>query len=199
MIGRLRGTLIAKHPPQLVVDVNGVGYELQAPMSTFYSLPEKGQETTLFTHLVVREDAQLLFGFATEHERQLFRDLIKVTGVGPKMAVTILSGTSVEGFVQCVRDNDSASLTRLPGVGKKTAERLIVEMRDRLAVRATMGVASSAGTRLPDESSPPDEAVSALVGLGYKLLEAQRMVSNLETKDLSSEEIIRSALQSVAR
>ena len=199
MIGRLRGTIIAKHPPQLVVDVNGVGYELQAPMSTFYSLPEKGQETTLFTHLVVREDAQLLFGFATENERQLFRDLIKVTGVGAKMAVTILSGTSVDGFVRCVRDNDSASLTKLPGVGKKTAERLIVEMRDRLAVRATMGATASVGTRSPEDSSPPDEAVSALVGLGYKLLEAQRMVSNLETKGLSSEEIIRSALQSMAR
>ncbi|MEE8118449.1 MAG: Holliday junction branch migration protein RuvA [Gammaproteobacteria bacterium] len=199
MIGRLSGTLIAKHPPQLVIDVNGVGYELQAPMSTFYDLPDVGQPITLFTHLVVREDAQLLFGFATENERQLFRDLIRVTGVGAKMAITILSGTSVDGFIRCVQDNDSAALTRLPGVGKKTSERLIVEMRDRLSSRSVSGTGLSAGMLLSSSSSPQQEAISALVGLGYKLPEAQRMVSNLNTSNLSSEKIIRSALQAAAR
>ena len=132
MIGRIKGVLLSKKPPVLLVDVHGVGYEIDAPMSTFYQLGETGSDVVLHTHLVVREDAHQLFGFATETERRLFRALIKVTGVGAKMALTILSGSSADEFARYVQDNDTASLTRLPGVGKKTAERLIVEMRDRL-------------------------------------------------------------------
>ena len=133
MIGRLRGILLEKQPPQLLLDLNGICYELQAPMSTFYRLPEIGQSITLYTHLIVREDAHLLYGFSQEHERTLFRTLIKVSGVGPKSALTILSGIEADAFVRCVMDNDVASLSPLPGIGKKTAERLVVEMRDRLA------------------------------------------------------------------
>ncbi|MCG8434000.1 MAG: Holliday junction branch migration protein RuvA, partial [Gammaproteobacteria bacterium] len=177
-------------------EVNGVGYELQAPMSTFYKLPDVGGEVILHTHLVVREDAHSLYGFVTEQERSLFRSLIKITGVGAKMGVTILSGISVEGFARCVQDNDTAALTRLPGVGKKTAERLIVEMRDRLNESET-------GAELSQQAVGPanaaDEAYSALVALGYKPQEANRMVRTQGTDGLSSEEIIRRALQSVAR
>ena len=132
MIGFLRGVLSAKHPPSLLLDVGGVGYEVEAPMSTFYTLPDVGQPVELFTHLLVREDAHVLFGFATGDERQLFRDLLKVSGIGARMALAILSGSSVEGFARCVQAGDVASLTRIPGIGRKTAERLIVEMRDRL-------------------------------------------------------------------
>ena len=131
MIGRLRGVIVGKTPPELLLDVNGVGYEVQSPMSTFYVLPDVGQEITIHTHFVVREDAQLLFGFMAESERSLFRTLIKVNGVGPKLALTILSGIEAEQFVYCVQNNDSAALVKLPGVGKKTAERLLVEMRDK--------------------------------------------------------------------
>ena len=132
MIGYLRGRLLSKRAPHLLLDVNGVGYDIEATMATFYDLPETGAECALYTHLVVREDAHLLYGFANEIERTLFRNLIKVNGVGAKMALTILSGTSVDEFARCIRDNDTAALTRLPGVGKKTAERLVIEMRDRL-------------------------------------------------------------------
>jgi holliday junction DNA helicase RuvA len=150
MIGFLKGTLAAKHPPQLLVEVGGVGYELEAPMSTFYQLPETGQPVQLLTHLLVREDAHVLFGFATEAERQLFRNLIKVSGVGARIALAILSGISVEAFARCVQAEDAASLTRIPGVGRKTAERLIVEMRDRLKqLRLGLAQAMPAGERAP--------------------------------------------------
>lgn len=193
MIGRLRGTLVWKRPPALLVDVNGVGYEVEAPMTTFYSLPEAGQPVTLHTHLVVREDAHLLFGFANESERLMFRTLLKVNGVGAKMALAILSGMSAESFARCVRDNDVASLVRLPGVGKKTAERLIVEMRDRFAaVSDQPAVAGSAPVTL---HNPVNDAVSALVALGYKPQEASRMVNGVEAEGLASEEIIRRALK----
>lgn len=132
MIGRIRGKLLEKQAPELLVDVNGVGYEIQAPMTTIYLLPALGETVELFTHLVVREDAHLLFGFASLRDRTLFRALIKVNGVGPKLALTILSGMDAQDFVRCVRDDDTAGLVRLPGVGKKTAERLLIEMRDRL-------------------------------------------------------------------
>ncbi|HET7757413.1 MAG TPA: Holliday junction branch migration protein RuvA, partial [Steroidobacteraceae bacterium] len=133
MIGAVRGRIASKSPPQLTVEVGGLGYELEAPMSTFLHLPPVGAEVSLLTHLVVREDAHVLYAFATEEERRLFRSLIKVSGVGPKIALALLSGISVAGFAQCVQSEDVATLTRVPGVGRKTAERLIVEMRDRLA------------------------------------------------------------------
>lgn len=202
MIGRLRGTLLEKQPPALLVDVHGVGYLLDAPMSTFYQLPAVGQEVTLHTHLVVREDSHQLYGFSTEQERRLFRALIKVSGVGAKMALTILSGSSADEFARCVQDNDTASLTRLPGVGKKTAERLIVEMRDRLADWGHGGMAgmpafeAAAGETGDD---PVREAVTALIALGYKPPEASRMVRAVDAAGLASEEIIRAALRTVAR
>lgn len=196
MIGRLRGTLLDKKPPQLLLEVGGVGYEVEAPMSTFYQLPAGGGEVVLYTHLVVREDAHLLFGFASERERSLFRALIKVNGVGAKMALAILSGMNADTFARCIQDNDSASLTRLPGIGKKTAERLIVEMRDRLSDWQESGV-------LPVVLSQPiaagrdevKDAVSALIALGYKPPEASRMVSAVASDGRSSEEIIREALK----
>jgi Holliday junction DNA helicase RuvA len=191
MIGFLRGIIVRKQPPQLVLDVHGVGYEVEAPMSTFYGLPEAGAEVLLHTHLVVREDAHILFGFGSEGERRLFRALLRVNGVGPKLALTILSGISVEGFLRCVREGDSASLTRLPGIGKKTGERLLIEMRDRLE---QLG-ASPAGAN----AHPRDEAQSALVALGYRPQEAQHMLQAIKDSDLSSEELIRRALQSAVR
>ena len=201
MIGRLRGELAAKHAPGLLVDVNGVGYELSAPMSTFYTLPEVGQSVTLYTHLAVREDAHTLYGFATLSERRLFRTLIKVSGVGAKLALAILSGMSADEFALCVSDGDTASLTRLPGVGKKTAERLIVEMRDRLADWHEQGGSAPAGATSAAgriEGAVAD-AVSALVALGYKPQEASRMIRALDTQGLSSEELIRAALRSAAK
>ncbi|HKS93550.1 MAG TPA: Holliday junction branch migration protein RuvA [Gammaproteobacteria bacterium] len=193
MIGFLRGRILQRQPPHLLVDVQGVGYEVEAPMSTFYSLPEVGAEVMLYTHLVVREDAHVLFGFGTETERRLFRALIRVNGVGPRLALTILSGVSVENFVRCVRDNDSAALTRLPGIGRKTAERLVVEMRDRLE-----DAGSDAMTRNVPMTAR-DEALSALVSLGYKPPEAGRMLQAIKDTGISSAELIRRALQNAAR
>jgi len=201
MIGRLRGVIAAKHPPQLLMDVGGVGYEVEAPMSTFYQLPALGEEVVLHTHLVVRDDAHLLFGFATERERSLFRSLIKVNGVGAKLALTILSGVSADEFVRCVQGGDSLSLTRLPGVGKKTAERLIVEMRDRLDDFHSGGAAPIVTTGVVEAAvdDPLRDAVSALIALGYKPAEASRMVAQVETDGQSSEAIIRAALKSAVR
>ncbi len=201
MIGRLRGLLIWKQPPGLMIDAHGVGYELEASMNTFQSLPELGAEVVLFTHLAVREDAHTLYGFASTAERALFRNLIRVTGVGPRLALLILSGMSVDVFGRCVRENDATALTRLPGIGKKTAERLIIEMRDRIS-----GLGSHpAAIVLPGshataaDATPRDDAISALVALGYKLPEASRMVQSLDTEGLASEAIIRLALQSSVR
>ena len=204
MIGRLSGQLLVRQPPQLLIDVNGIGYEVEAPMSTFYSLPEVGSTVTLHTHLVVREDAHTLFGFATENERAMFRALIKVNGVGAKLALTILSGISADDFIRCIMDGDAVALTRLPGVGKKTAERLIVEMKDVLKKWQTeAGEGAGAGTSPVAALLKPNDAVadavSALIALGYKPPEASRMVRDIETKDLSSEEIIRLALQSAVK
>ncbi|MBW3567661.1 MAG: Holliday junction branch migration protein RuvA [Proteobacteria bacterium] len=196
MIGFLRGRIVAKQPPVLLLDVGGVGYEVEAPMSTFYELPETGTEVTLHTHLVVREDAHLLFAFGSESERWLFRQLIKVSGVGARMALTILSGASVEQFARAVQDGDTASLTRLPGIGKKTAERLVVEMRDRLKDSATTGAPVSLGAA---PTSPVDEAFDALVALGYKPPEAMRMIKGVEAEGLGAEDIIRRALQATVR
>jgi Holliday junction DNA helicase RuvA len=200
MIGRLRGTLVWKRAPVLMVDVGGVGYEVEAPMTTFYALPESGSDVTLHTHLVVREDAQLLYGFAAESERSFFRDLIKVNGVGAKMGLTILSGMSAESFAQAVRSDDVASLVRLPGVGKKTAERLIIEMRDRISdgfgdASVSQNASAEAGVAA---NNPINDAVSALVALGYKPQEASRMIRGVDCDGLASEEIIRHALKTAA-
>jgi len=201
VIGRIRGILLVKQAPQLLIDVNGVGYEVSAPMSTFYNLPELDESITLHTHLVVREDAHTLYGFATENERAMFRALIKVNGVGAKLALTILSGISAEDFIVCVMDNDTAGLTRLPGVGKKTAERLIIEMRDKLKDWGTPTTDNRSGkpATLVQPVDAVADAVSALIALGYKAPEASKMVRVVDAKDLPSEEIIRQALQTVAK
>jgi Holliday junction DNA helicase RuvA len=183
----------------MLVDVNGVGYEIEAPMSTFYQLPELNQPVTLHTHLLVREDAQLLYGFATEQERRLFRSLIRLTGVGAKLALAILSGMSMDEFARSVHDNDIRSLVQLPGVGKKTAERLIMEMRDRLDDWQGEALTSGGtGARPPGmaSSDASREAVSALISLGYKPPEASRMVQSVDSEGLNSEDIIRAALKS---
>lgn len=200
MIGFLHGKLIHKAPPQLLLDVHGVGYEIEAPMTTFYDLPALGEEVKLHTHLVVREDAHILFGFASETERMLFRILIKVNGVGPKLALTVLSGQSVDEFYRCVNDNDVKALVRLPGVGQKTAERLVIEMRGRLPELS----GSSTSQDKPSSSgiignSPKQEAVTALCALGYKPQDAARMVQNIAVEDKSCEDIIRQALRATVR
>jgi Holliday junction DNA helicase RuvA len=197
MIGLLRGRILAKQPPKLLVDVQGVGYEVDVPMTTFYDLPGVGNEVTLHIHHMVREDAQTLYGFIRLSDRDLFRNLLRVNGVGGKLALAILSGMDATVFIRCVQAGDTASLVRLPGVGKKTAERLVMEMRDRLATMDGAAMADTA-TSHPAAASghPVEEAVSALIGLGYKPREASRMVRLVETADLSSEEIIRNALQS---
>jgi len=194
MIGRLQGVILDKQPPQLLLDVQGVGYELEASMSTFYQLPEVGEKIIIHTHMVVREDAQLLYGFYALAERLMFRQLIKISGVGPKLALTILSGMSAEDFTRCIMDSDSKALTRLPGVGKKTAERLVVELKDRLKknVSVTLQGQPSLVTR---EANPVSDAVSALISLGYKAPQASQLVRDLDVEGLSTEEIIRKALQ----
>jgi Holliday junction DNA helicase RuvA len=197
MIGLLRGKILDKQPPQLLLDVNGVGYEVDAPMTTFYDLPDVGAEVTLFTHLAVREDAHTLYGFAKRTDRDLFRKLLKVNGVGARLALTILSGMETRVFITCVQAGDTGALVKLPGIGKKTAERLIIELRDRLELPAE--AVTSAATAAALTASPVEDAVSALVGLGYKPQDASRMVRSLETANLSSEEIIRSALQTVVQ
>ena len=196
MIGSLRGRISLKLPPQLTVEVGGVGYELEAPMSTFFHLPAVGAEVHLLTHLVVREDAQVLYGFGSEDERRLFRSLIKVSGVGPKIALALLSGISVADFYQFVHAQDIAALTRVPGIGRKTAERLIVEMRDRLAAPA---LTPGGGVSGSGAASPEAEAYDALVALGYRPAEATRLLKAAGPGTHSTEELIRRALQSAVR
>lgn len=198
MIGRLSGILLSKQPPWIVVDVQGVGYELQASMSTCYRLPEPGNTVVLHTHLVVREDAHLLFGFADQKERELFRELIKVNGIGPKVALVILSGMDVNMLLQCVSENNIAAFVRLPGIGKKTAERLLIEIRDRLptlfqGIPLLPGATESAAQK---ESSAYHDAVNALQALGYKLAEAKQLVQSVVQPELGCEDLIRLALQS---
>ena len=196
MIGFVRGKLVVKTPPHLTVDVGGVGYDIEAPMSTFYTLPAAGSDVRLLTHLVVREDAHILYGFATQEERALFRNLLKVSGVGPKIALAILSGVSVEGFANCVKMQDAASLTRIPGVGRKTAERLLIEMRDRLDALS----AAAGGAPLSNGASQTEgEAWSALVALGYKPAEVTQMLKPFAGSGGTTEDLIRRALQGAAR
>ncbi len=200
MIGRLRGEIVHRQPPFLVLEVGGVGYELEAPMSTFYDLPQQGGQVVLYTHLAVREDAHVLYGFTRESERALFRSLLKVSGVGAKMALAILSGMNAEEFARCIEFDDTASLVRLPGIGKKTAERLIVEMRDRLdSIKGTGTGGSPLQQRIEVAAEDPvADAVDALVALGYKPNEASRLVRGVDCEGLGSEEIIRAALKSAA-
>ncbi|ALM52629.1 Holliday junction branch migration protein RuvA [Halomonas huangheensis] len=196
MIGRITGILLETQPPWLVVDVGGIGYELEASMTTLVALPAPGEKVSLYTHLTVREDAHLLYGFAREQERALFRALIKVNGVGPKLALGILSGMDEDAFVRCVMDDDIKSLTRLPGVGKKTAERLIIEMRDRFPHWQhpdTSTVAAGSTTTIETTRDPQADAEAALVSLGYKPTEASRMLSGLEGEG-STEAMIKAAL-----
>lgn len=199
MIGLLRGLILEKQPPQLLLEVQGLGYEIDAPMSTFYQLPSVGEAVSLYIHFVVREDAHCLYGFYTRAERTLFRNLIKVNGVGPRLGLTILSGAPPDDFVRSVLNNDTASLVRLPGVGKKTAERLVIEMRDKLAdwhgldgkdtlVLPNMQIGAGRHAILQD-------AISALIALGYKQHEASRSITKVDDGSLCSEELIRRALR----
>lgn len=201
MIGRLQGVVLEKQAPELLVDVNGVGYELQAPMTTFTSLGAVGSPVTLYTHLAIRDDAHVLYGFSDKSQRTLFRTLIKVSGVGPKLALAILSGMDVNAFAHCVQTDDIASLTRLPGVGKKTAERLVVEMRDRLKEwqapaplfqQAEMNQAEAARATARHNL---EEAETALVALGYKPAEATRMLNRVADQADTAEELVRLALK----
>jgi holliday junction DNA helicase RuvA len=200
VIGRLVGILVERQPPLLVVDVGGIGYEVEAPMSTFYQLPPLGDRVTLRIHLVVREDAHLLYGFASERERQLFRALLKVNGVGARLALTILSGISYDEFVRSIQEGSSATLVRLPGVGKKTADRLIVELRDRVADWGVTAV-EACGAQLPITvvSDVERDAISALVALGYKPVEASRLVAAVKSEGMGSEALIRAALRQAVK
>lgn len=198
MIGRLKGTLAEKQPPHLILDVNGVGYELEVPMTTLYRLPAVGQGVTLHTHLVVREDAHLLYGFFEKRERELFRELIRLNGVGPKLALALMSGLEVDELVRCVQAQDTSTLVKIPGVGKKTAERLLVELKDRFKAWESMPsiaplvVEPRAGVAV---SSAESDAVSALISLGFKPQEASKAVAAVQEEGLSSEELIRRALK----
>jgi Holliday junction DNA helicase RuvA len=195
VIGYLRGKLVRKQPPALIIDVAGVGYELEAPMSTFYRLPELGSEVHLHTHLVVREDAHLLYGFATEDERRLFRDLLRVSGIGPKIGLALLSGINVETFMVYVEAQDVDALIRIPGIGRKIAERLLIEMRDRIKA---LGLLPSAAQRR-DGKGAEAEAYAALVALGYRPGEVTRLLKSVDNEGAGTEELIRRALQAAAR
>ncbi len=200
MIGFVRGKLVVKAPPHLTVDVGGVGYDIEAPMSTFYTLPALGSEVRLLTHLVVREDAHILYGFGTQEERALFRNLLKVSQIGPKIALAILSGTSVEGFATLVKLQDAAALTKIPGVGRKTAERVLMEMKDRIDAleQAALGM-NTPGAAPMTSSSTEGEAWTALVALGYKPAEVTAMLKPFAGQGGTTEELIRKALQGTVR
>ncbi|WP_019676074.1 Holliday junction branch migration protein RuvA [Arsukibacterium perlucidum] len=204
MIGRLQGILLEKQAPDILLDVAGVGYEVQLPLTSFYQLPEPGSQATIYTHFVVREDAQLLYGFITRTERSLFRQLIKANGVGPKLALTILSGMTAQQFVHCVLHDDITTLVKLPGVGKKTAERLVIEMRDRLKDWGTGATPVTDKLTLAGEEAifaPPasaeQDALGALLGLGYSQAQASKAVKLVKRADMSSEQLIMAALKSM--
>lgn len=206
MIGRLRGVLLEKQPPEVLLEVSGVGYEIQLPMSSFYPLPEVGNEAVIYTHFVVREDAQLLYGFADKHERAMFRELIKVNGVGPKLALAILSGMTANQFVQCIHNDAVSSLVKLPGVGKKTAERLVVEMKDRLKNWTGADLLTPEADRMAFDNdventfvsgNAKDEAISALVALGYKPVLAEKAIKQVYKDGMDCEALIRSSLKNM--
>jgi len=200
MIGRLTGSVLEKQPPHSLLDVQGVGYELDAPMSTFYRLPALGESVTLHTHMVVREDAQLLYAFAEKRERELFRELIRLNGVGPKLALALMSGLEADELIRAVQAQDTSALVRVPGVGKKTAERLLIELRDRFkAWEALPGSLKplASGGGVAAAASQSSDAVSALIALGYKPQEASRAVAAVEEEGMSSDELIRRALKGI--
>jgi len=202
LIGRIRGTLIEKQPSLLLVDVQGLGYEVEVPFSAAFALSELNKDIVLHTHLVVREDAQLLYGFATIKDRDLFRLLIKINGVGPKLGLTILSGLDSAQLARCVRDEDSSTLVKLPGVGKKTAERLVIELRDKLKDWNTPDddlLAPESPVLVSTESKVIEDAESALLALGYKPQEASKAVNAIEVEGLSSQQVIRLALKSMMK
>ncbi len=202
MIGRLKGTLAEKQPPALLLDVQGVGYELEAPMSTFYSLPGLGESVQLYTHLVVKDDGHALYGFLTRLERSLFRSLIRVNGVGPKLGLTLLSGMPVDDLIRCIQQQDDVALTRMPGVGKKTAQRLVIDLKDRVGDLAQPTAAPADGAAPLDagmSDGATGDAISALVALGYRPAEASKLVSRIDSTGLPSEEIIRLALQQTVK
>lgn len=195
MIGRLSGKLLAKQPPLLLLEVGGVGYEVEAPMSTVFKLPAVGEALMLHTHLVVREDAQLLFGFATIIEKALFRELIKISGIGPKVALAVLSGISVDDFWNTVRAGETARLVKVPGIGKKTAERIVVELRDKAGAADASGFSATGSVA----ANPLAEARAALEGLGYRPAEAQRLTEAVHQDGMSTDQILREALKRAAR
>lgn len=195
MIGSLRGRLTVKLAPQIVIECQGVGYEVETPMSTFLDLPATGTEMFIYTHHLVREDAQTLYGFASEEERALFRALLKISGVGAKMGLAILSAMGVTDFQRCVEYEDAAMLVKIPGVGKKTAERLIIEMRDKIATLPS----TTGATKITVEASPRSEAVDALISLGYKPKEVNKLIGNMDVENSSAEDIIRLALRQAAQ
>ncbi len=199
MIGLLRGTLLHKRPPFLVLDVGGVGYEMEAPMNTFYDLPDEGDEVALFTHLLVREDAQLLFGFSDRFQREFFRNLLKVSGVGARVGLSILSTLTVNQFVQCVRMQDSRALTSVPGIGKKTAERMLLEMRDRIDRDFLEEMADFSSPSSQDAHTPVEDAIGALVALGYRHVDATRAIRAVEGQTDGRDDLIRQALQWLSR
>lgn len=202
MIGRLRGVLLEKHPPHLLLEVAGVGYELELPLGNFQHLPALNETVTLYTHLVVREDAHLLYGFSSRRERELFRELIRLNGVGPKLALALLSALEVDALIRCVQADDVRALTRVPGVGKKTAERLLIELKDRFKawdVLSDAPLLAEASASVANTTSHAErDAVSALLALGFKPAEASRAVTHVLEDGLSSEELIRRALKSMA-
>ena len=195
MISRLTGEIVLKRPPHLMIDVNGVGYEMQAPMSTFYKLPEVGKNTTLLTHLLVRDDAHTLYAFRAEYDRSLFRALLKVSGIGARIALAILSGMEVIEFRDCVLGGDVASLVRIPGIGQKTAERLVLEMKSRFDDDYWMQLGGTSANKNQAARNHHNEAVQALIALGYKTNDARRMIKHVDAPDVSVEEIIKSALK----
>ncbi|MBT82252.1 MAG: Holliday junction branch migration protein RuvA [Alteromonadaceae bacterium] len=202
MIGRIEGRLLEKQPPEVLIDVNGIGYEIQMPMTSFYQLPAVGENVAVYTHFVVREDAQLLFGFADKMERGLFRELIKANGVGPKLGLTILSGMSAGQFLISVQNEDVSALVSLPGIGKKTAERLVVELKDRLAkfgkqqaVDIPFDMENKAADTIVPVNDAKEEAQSALVALGYKPVQANKLVTSVYQDGMNSENLIREALK----
>lgn len=202
MIGRIRGTLVEKQSPELLIDVNGIGYEVLAPMTTIYKLPELGQQVSLHTHFVVREDAQLLYGFSDKQQRALFRALIKVSGVGPKLGLAILSGIEAQSFVRSIHDGDTATLVRIPGIGKKTAERLVVEMKDRLKewqVDSDLPLMAAANPAPMGQDQWIQEAEGALIALGYKPTEAAKAIAAIKEPVNSAEDLIRFALKGMLK
>jgi len=195
VIGFLRGRLLGKRPPFLLLDVNGVGYEVEAPMTTFYALPEENQEVSLYVHLVVREDAQLLFGFSDRPQRELFRSLLKINGVGPKVGLAILSTLNTDDFIACIHREDAAMLTRVPGIGKKTAERMIIDMRDRIEEFGASAGGITTPTHTPSPENPVQDAVGALIALGYKSADANKAIRAVESDGHQRDDLIRNALR----